>query len=74
MKFTANYAKEKELKNEIFDQTNYARLFKNIILLVEIVRARGLAITEYCERIEVKSMIEWKIEFPPITKPNIKAT
>ena len=74
MEFAADYAKEKELKNDVFDQINHVRLFKNIILLVEIVGARGLVTTECYDKIEVKSIIEWKIEFPPIAKPNTKAT
>ena len=74
IEFAADYIKEKEMKNDVFDQINHIRLFKNIILLAQIIRARELVITEYYDKIEVKSMIEQKIEFPPIIKPSTKVT
>ena len=73
MEFAANSAKEKELKNDAVDQINHIRLFKNIIIPIEIIRARGLETTEYYNKIEAKSIIEQNIDFPLITKPNIKA-
>ena len=46
MEFAAEYTKEKKLKNDLVDQINHVRLFKNIILPAEIVRARELATIE----------------------------
>ena len=58
IEFAAKYVKEKKLKNNMVDQMNYVRLFKNIIIPAEIVGARGLATIEYYNIIEEKSILE----------------
>ena len=73
MEFVVEYVKEKDLKNNSIDQINYMRLFKKIILLAEIIGARGLATIEYYKIIGEKSILEQNIEFPPTEKLKIKA-
>ena len=72
IEFVIEYIKEKKLKNEVFDQINHIRLYKKIILLVELVRDQVLATTECYDRIEAESIIEQKINFPPILKLTLK--
>ena len=58
MEFIVEYIKEKGLKNDSVDQINHMRLFKKVILLAEIIGARGRATTECYETIEERSMLE----------------
>ena len=68
MEYVTEYIKEKELRSEVYDQINHIQLYKKVILLAEVVWARGLLTTEYYNRIEVKSIIEWKLTFFNVTK------
>jgi len=48
------------------------RLYKQIIIPAEMVRSRGEK-TECFSRIKAKGIIKWKIKFPQVNKPTIKA-
>ena len=62
-----------KLKNKVFDLINHVRLYKNVIILAEIVGARGIRTTEYYNEIIAQSMLKWDIEFLLVKKLKTKA-
>ena len=58
------YFKEKNLKNEVFNLINHVRLYKQAIILVELVGSRGQRTIECYDKITTRSMLRWKIDFP----------
>ena len=61
-----------KLKSKVFNLINHVRLYKKVIIPVEIMEARGLRTTECYNEIIAKCMLKWDIEFPLVKKPKIK--
>ena len=55
------FVNKNDLKQQYFDKINYIRLHKKIILLVKLVGVRARNLTEAFNKIEVKSLLKWKI-------------
>ena len=56
--YTSDYIKKKKLHNEIFNQINQVRLFKRVVILAKLIRARDLNTMECYNKIEIKSLLE----------------
>ena len=52
------FMKEKELKEYCMDKINHVRLYKQMVLLVELVSGRGRKQTKAYDKIEAKSLLK----------------
>ena len=73
MQLVVEYIQQNKLKLEIFDQINYVRLYKKVILPVELIGSNGRIVTEYFKEIENKSMLKWVFNFPDVSKPTLRS-
>ena len=69
MDYTKKYIKVNKLLEEVFDQINHIRLYKEMILPAELVRAREQNIASTFQYINIKSLLKQKINFPSVKKP-----
>ena len=73
IEYAEQYIKEKNMDNTIFNQINHIRLYKEMIIPVELVRVRGRDRTKAYNKLEAKSILKQKVNFPIVTKPTIKS-
>ena len=66
MEYAEQYIKEKNIDDAIFNQTNHIRLYKEMIIPAELVRARGEDRTDTYNELEKKSLLKWNIKFPKV--------
>ena len=61
------------MDDAIFDQINYVRLYKEMIISTELVRARGGERTNAYNELKKKSLLKWNVKFPKVQKPTTKS-
>ena len=66
------YIKCNKLKSEVYNQINHVRLYKKVVLPIELVRNQSRVVTEYFKTLEAESLIEWKFQFLETLKPIAK--
>ena len=57
MQLVAEFIKERKLNQQSYDEINHVRMYKQMILPAEIVRARGRKLIEVFDNIEAKSLL-----------------
>ena len=73
MQYIVKYIKQMELLNKIIDYINHIRLFKRMMLPVELVSANRTSRTDAFQDIKAKSLIEQKFSYSEVPKPTIIA-
>ena len=73
MDYAIDYVNKRNLLKKILASINHMRLYKEMILLCELVRIEGSCKTLEFRNINDKSCIKWKIKFPKLPKPSKKS-
>ena len=73
MSIAREYVKEKDLLNGFWDEINLIRIYKKMILLLELVGVKGRCRIEAYDNVNKKSLLKWKIDFSKVKKLRKKA-
>ena len=57
MQLVVEFVKERKLNQQSYDEINHVRMYKQMILPTEIVRARRRKLIEAFDNIEAKSLL-----------------
>ena len=66
IEYAEQYIKEKNIDDAIFNQINHIRLYKEMIIPAELVRARGGERTNAYNELEKKSLLKQNLKFPKV--------